>query len=86
VCLGYGHQAAQLAEQESARAAWRGWDLVWCQPNGQPIDTRDDWDEWKALLAEARFRSLPRPVCPVCPRYEKQKLIEGGPGETESDR
>jgi site-specific recombinase XerD len=29
------------------------WDLVWCQPNGPHIDTHDDWDEWKALLAEA---------------------------------
>ena len=29
------------------------WDLVWCEPDGGPNDPHDDWDEWKALLAEA---------------------------------
>src|SRR5215469_4687384 len=24
-----------------------------CRPDGRPIDTHDDWEEWKALLAEA---------------------------------
>jgi hypothetical protein len=32
---------------------WQDWDLVWCEPNGRPIDPHDDWEEWKALLAEA---------------------------------
>lgn len=52
------HQAVQKSERESAGKAWREWDLVWCQPNGQPIDTHDDWDEWKALLAEAAIRDV----------------------------
>jgi len=26
---------------------------VWREPDGRPIDPHDDWDEWKALLAEA---------------------------------
>ncbi len=52
------HRDAQKAERESAGATWHEWDLVWCQPNGQPIDTHDDWDEWKALLAEAGIRDV----------------------------
>jgi len=22
-------------------------DLVWCQPDGRPIDPHDDWADWK---------------------------------------
>jgi hypothetical protein len=33
--------------------AWDGRDLVWCGPQGQPIDPHDNWEEWKTLLAEA---------------------------------
>jgi integrase len=47
------HFEAQDEERKTAGKAWTDWDLVWCQPNGRPIDTHDDWDEWKALLAEA---------------------------------
>ena len=47
------HFADQDAEREAAGAAWQGWDLVWCEPDGRPIDPHDDWDQWKALLAEA---------------------------------
>lgn len=28
------------------------------QVNGYSIDTHDDWDEWKALLAEAGIRDV----------------------------
>lgn len=28
-------------------------DLVWCQENGRPIDSRADWQEWADILAEA---------------------------------
>lgn len=28
-------------------------DLVWCHPDGSPIDPRDDWAAWTALLAKA---------------------------------
>jgi integrase len=52
------HKAAQQAERESAGERWREWDLVWCQPTGQPIDTHDDWDEWKALLGEAAIKDV----------------------------
>lgn len=45
---------AQEAEREAAGAAWDGsWGLVWCQPNGRPIEQRADWGAWKALLAKA---------------------------------
>jgi site-specific recombinase XerD len=26
---------------------------VWCQPNGKPIDSRADWQEWSGILSEA---------------------------------
>ena len=47
------HFASQDAERHAAGDAWEDWDLVWCGPQGQPIDPHDDWEEWKALLAEA---------------------------------
>lgn len=47
-------RAAQDAERTTAEGAWEaGWDLVWCQPSGRPIETHADWQEWKALLREA---------------------------------
>jgi Phage integrase family len=47
------HLAAQDAGRKAAGDDWQGWDLVWCMPDGRPIDPHDDWDEWKELLAEA---------------------------------
>lgn len=47
------HFEAQDAERKAAGDNWKDWDLVWCQPDGRPIDTHDDWEEWKALLREA---------------------------------
>jgi site-specific recombinase XerD len=47
------HFEAQDAEKKAAGDTWQEWDLVWCHPDGTPIDPHDDWDEWKALLAEA---------------------------------
>ncbi len=29
---------------------WEDSDLVFCQPNGKPIDPRRDWQDWKTLL------------------------------------
>jgi len=46
------HFADQDAEREAGGAAWQDWDLVWCEPDGRPIDPHDDWNQWKALLAE----------------------------------
>jgi site-specific recombinase XerD len=47
------HFKNQAAEKAAAGRRWQDWDLVWCGPEGQPIDPHDDWEEWKALLAEA---------------------------------
>lgn len=47
------HFEAQDAEKDAAGAAWEDWGLVWCQPNGRPVDPHVDWEEWKALLKEA---------------------------------
>jgi integrase len=47
---------AQLFERLEAADVWDDHDLVFCQPDGKPIDPRTDWDEWKALLASARIR------------------------------
>jgi hypothetical protein len=69
------HLAVQDAEREAVGATWQDWGLIWCRPDGRPIDTHDDWEEWKALLAEAgitkdaRLRRttpmLTRPAGPV---------------------
>jgi integrase len=47
------HLQDQDAERKLAGNAWQVWDLVWCRSDGRPIDAHDDWEEWKALLAEA---------------------------------
>ncbi|MFB9489266.1 tyrosine-type recombinase/integrase [Nonomuraea dietziae] len=49
------HRAAQEAEKIVAGERWQDWDLVWCMPDGSPIDAGDDWDEWKAILKEAEI-------------------------------
>jgi integrase len=33
-------------------------DLVWCRSDGRPLDPRDDWADWKALLIEAGVRHV----------------------------
>jgi site-specific recombinase XerD len=33
-------------------------DLVWCQPNGYPIDTHVDWEEWKEILGQAGIKDV----------------------------
>jgi hypothetical protein len=47
------HFEDQDVEKQAAGDRWHDWDLVWCERDGRPIDPHDDWDEWKALLAEA---------------------------------
>jgi site-specific recombinase XerD len=32
---------------------WDDHDLVWCQENGRPIDSRADWQEWSDILEQA---------------------------------
>jgi integrase len=46
----------QAAERLAAGPAWQDWDLVFCTPTGAPIDSRDDWEDWRSLLAEADIR------------------------------
>lgn len=43
-------------EREKAANLWDEHDLLFCQPNGRPIDPRDDWEEFKELLKEAGIR------------------------------
>lgn len=50
------HRTRQKAERLAAANVWEDHDLVFAQPNGQPIDPRRDWDDWKALLAAAGVR------------------------------
>jgi Phage integrase family len=49
------HRAAQSREWLAAANVWEDHDLVWCQENGRPIDSRADWQEWADILAEARI-------------------------------
>lgn len=50
------HQAEQRRLRTQAGAAWQEHGLVFCQPDGRPIDPRDDWEDWKDLLRAARVR------------------------------
>lgn len=52
------HRVDQEAERELAGELWEDHDLVFCQPNGRPIDPRRDWDEWRALLDAAGVRHV----------------------------
>ncbi len=50
------HRQAQLAERLTAGSEWHDNDLVFCQPNGKPIDPRGDWGRWSKLLDDAGVR------------------------------
>ncbi len=47
------HRQAQLRTRMAAGTAWTDHDLVFSRTDGEPIDPRDDFDEWKALLVAA---------------------------------
>jgi integrase len=47
------HKAAQATERLAAGETWEDRDLVFCRSDGRPIDPRDDWGAWKALLEAA---------------------------------
>ncbi|RSO13494.1 integrase [Streptomyces sp. WAC 06783] len=47
------HKARQEIERAEAGDAWEENDLVFARPDGRPIDPRDDWEEFKEILAEA---------------------------------
>jgi integrase len=50
------HREAQDLARMVAGEDWEDHDLVFCQPNGRPIDPRDDWEDWKELLRVAGVR------------------------------
>jgi site-specific recombinase XerD len=52
------HRALQNEERLAAGSVWEDWDLVFCQPNGRPIDPRADWAEWSELLQRAAVRQV----------------------------
>lgn len=50
------HKEVQDRERSLAGDTWQDHDLVFCQPDGRPIDPRDDWEEWGIVLGEAGVR------------------------------
>jgi site-specific recombinase XerD len=52
------HRVEQNEERLAAGAGWEDRDLVFCQPNGRPIDPRADWAERGALLTRANVRQV----------------------------
>lgn len=47
------HQAQQQEARAAAGDAWEETKLVFTRPDGRPLDPRQDWEEFKELLAEA---------------------------------
>jgi integrase len=47
------HRRDQGAEQRLAGEIWEDHGLIFCQPDGRPIDSKADWQEWQEILAEA---------------------------------
>lgn len=52
------HKQAQTRERLTAGALWQDHDLVFCWPNGAPIDGRRDWQEWSDVLKAAGVRHV----------------------------
>ena len=50
------HRSEQVTERTRAGSAWTDHGLVFTQPNGNPIDPRQDWAAWKTLLRVACVR------------------------------
>jgi integrase len=50
------HRFAQNAERVHAGTTWVDTGLVFTRPDGRAIDPKDDYQTWKALLAEAGVR------------------------------
>lgn len=47
------HRTAQKRQRLAAAGVWEDHDLVFCQPDGRPIDPRANWQEWAGILAAA---------------------------------
>jgi integrase len=52
------HRADQNTERLTAGSEWRDHDLVFCQPNGSPIDPTVDHRAWRTLLIKAGVREV----------------------------
>lgn len=52
------HRERQQSERELAGAKWLGSPNVFTTVLGGPVDSRRDWGEWKAILAEAGVRDV----------------------------
>lgn len=52
------HKAAQAAERLRFKGDWPDHEAVFTHPDGRVVDPRDDYDEWKAILAEAEMRHV----------------------------
>lgn len=50
------HRAEQIAERLRAGSEWFDHGRVFAQPNGKPIEPRNDYRAWKALLRAAGVR------------------------------
>ena len=50
------HRHDQRKQRLLAGSVWEEHGLVFCQPTGRPIDPRQDWGHWKALLATGGVR------------------------------
>ncbi len=50
------HRAEQTAERLRAGSEWSDHGLVFAQPNGKPIEPRNDYRAWKSLLRAAGVR------------------------------
>jgi Phage integrase family len=50
------HQQAQILERALAGGTWTDHGFVFCQPDGQPIDPRRDWQEWADILQSAGLK------------------------------
>jgi site-specific recombinase XerD len=50
------HRDAQLLQALTVGDEWEDNDLVFCQWNGAPIDSKADWREWSAILTVAGLR------------------------------
>jgi len=50
------HRAEQDAQRAVAGHSWQDHDLVFAQPDGSPISSRQDWAAWKTLLRTAGVR------------------------------
>jgi len=47
------HRMNQHEERRLAGDDWQENDLIFCNPDGSPIDSRADWQEWHDILEEA---------------------------------